>query len=300
MPRVRVGAVHLHVTLTGRGEPLILLHGFTGSGTQWAGQSEAYAAHFRTVAVDLLGHGRSDAPADPARYRMERCVADLLALMDGLDIRQARWLGYSMGARVALALALAHPQRVKALVLEGGSPGIADPVRRRQRIAQDEALAERLERDGIEAFVDMWMRQPLFASQARLGPAALAEARTARCANSAVGLANTLRGLGTGAQEPLWARLSTVTAPTLLVVGEEDTKFRDIAAAMLPRMRGATMAVIPEAGHAAHIENPLAFNACVLGFLQETTGAGARVHKETPAAAHHGCDRRRARTGSPD
>jgi 2-succinyl-6-hydroxy-2,4-cyclohexadiene-1-carboxylate synthase len=269
MPHVSLGDVRLHAAVAGEGTPLILLHGFTGSGAQWTAQVEAFAARFHTIAVDLLGHGRSDTPADPQRYRVERCIGDLAALLDALGVRRAGWLGYSMGARVALAFALAYPERVQALVLEGVSPGIDDPVQRRERIAQDEALADRIERDGIESFVDAWMQQPLFASQVRMGPAALAAARAARCANNPKGLANSLRGMGTGAQPPLWARLSTLAPPTLLVVGNEDLKFRAITDAMRLRLPGAAVAVIPEAGHAAHLENPAAFNARVLRFLTE-------------------------------
>jgi 2-succinyl-6-hydroxy-2,4-cyclohexadiene-1-carboxylate synthase len=285
MPDVRVGDVSLHVTVAGEGEPLMLLHGFTGSGAQWVSQVEACAGRFRTIAVDLLGHGHSDVPADPERYRMERCVADLRTLLDGLRVERACWLGYSMGARVALAFALAHPGRVRALVLEGVAPGIEDPFLRRQRIADDEALADRIERGGVEPFVDDWMRQPLFASQARLGKAFLAAARASRCANSAVGLANSLRGMGTGAQEPLWGQLATLAPPTLLVVGEEDGKFRAIAETIVRRTPRATIAIIPQAGHAAHLENARAFNACVLRFLTKESFEATRTEPRATSVA---------------
>jgi 2-succinyl-6-hydroxy-2,4-cyclohexadiene-1-carboxylate synthase len=285
MPLVRVGDVSLHVTVAGEGEPLMLLHGFTGSGAQWANQVDAFAGRFRTIAVDLLGHGRSDAPADPERYRMERCVVDLRTLADALSVERACWLGYSMGARVALAFALRHPSRVRALVLEGVAPGIEDPLMRRQRIVDDEALADRIERDGVEPFVEDWMRQPLFASQARLGKAFLAAARAARCANSAAGLANTLRAMGTGAQEPLWGQLSTLAPPTLLVVGEEDRKFRAIAEAMVLRTPRATITTIPEAGHAAHLENAGGFNAHVLRFLTTTSPEATRTEQHANPVA---------------
>ncbi|MBP1684909.1 MAG: alpha/beta hydrolase fold protein [Deltaproteobacteria bacterium] len=280
MPLVQVGDVRLQVAIAGHGAPLVLLHGFTGSAAQWAPQSAVFAEHFRTVAIDLLGHGGSDAPADPARYRLERCVADLAALLDALDVQRACWLGYSMGARVALAWALTYPERVDALVLEGVSPGIEDPEERRQRVVHDEALADEIEHDGVEAFVDAWMRQPLFASQARLEPDTLAAARAARCANRPVGLANSLRGMGTGAQQSLWSRLPGLTVPTLLAVGSEDAKFRAIAETMLRRVPGATIAIIPESGHAAHLENASAFNACVLGFLQGHRQDRARGRNE--------------------
>jgi len=284
MPRVCLSDVSLHVAARGEGEPLILLHGFTGSGKQWTAQVEEFASRFHTIAVDLLGHGRSDAPPNPNRYRMERCVADLAVLLDFLGIERACWLGYSMGARVALAFAVAHPQRVRALVLEGVAPGIEDPQQRAERVAHDEALAGSIERDGIETFVDMWMQQPLFASQACLGPAFLTAARAARRANDPRGLANTLRGMGTGAQEPLWASLPLLAVPTLLVVGEEDMKFRGIAATMATRMPRAQVAIIPQAGHAAHVEKPAAFNARVLRFLTEESLATATEQRATSVA----------------
>lgn len=285
MPDVRVGDVSLHVTVVGEGEPLMLLHGFTGSGAQWAPQVEAFAGRFRTIAVDLLGHGHSDAPADPERYRMERCVADLRTLVDALGVERACWLGYSMGARVALAFALAHPGRVRALVLEGVAPGIEDPFLRRQRIADDEALADRIERAGVERFVEDWMQQPLLASQARLGKAFLAAARASRCANSAVGLTNALRAMGTGAQAPLWGQLSTLAPPTLLVVGEEDMKFRAIAETMALRTPRATIAIVPQAGHAAHLENARAFDARVLRFLTEESFETTRTEQRATSVA---------------
>ncbi len=269
MPRLAIGDIALHVEERGFGAPVVLLHGFTGSGRQWAPHAESLGRSFRTITIDLLGHGKSDAPPGPARYRMSRCVADLAAVVDQLGIERASWLGYSMGGRVALAFAIAHPTRVERLILEGASPGIDDLTERRARIASDEALAQQIERDGVERFVDAWMRQPLFASQVRVGAAALTAARAARCGNSAVGLATSLRGMGTGAQESLWHRLPEVTAPTLLIAGEEDDKFRAIAAAMATHLRRAQLAVIPRAGHTTHFENPTAFERRVLAFLKE-------------------------------
>ncbi len=265
--RVRVNDVPLAVRQWGNGPPLLLLHGFTGSSASWTAHAEVFHRRFRTVAVDLLGHGETDAPADPARYRMARCIADLAALLDALAIERTALLGYSMGGRVALAFALAHPQRVGALVLEGASPGIADPEERRARIARDERLAERIERDGVETFVDEWMRQPLFATQACLGPDVLAAARAVRLAHRPIGLANSWRGMGAGAQEPLWDRLHALPVPALLLAGEQDTKFLAIAHSMAQSLPDAIVRIVPGAGHATHLEKPAAFRDCVLDFL---------------------------------
>src|SRR5262245_6527540 len=109
MTRIAVNDVHLNVEVRLAGPALLLLHGFTGSGATWALHLEAWSK-FTTIVVDLLGHGRSDCPADPDRYRMERCVMDLLALLDQLGIQQTAVLGYSMGGRIALHLALHAPE----------------------------------------------------------------------------------------------------------------------------------------------------------------------------------------------
>jgi 2-succinyl-6-hydroxy-2,4-cyclohexadiene-1-carboxylate synthase len=196
MTRVAVNDVHLNVEVRHAGPALLLLHGFTGSSVTWFSHSEAWRA-FTTIAVDLLGHGRSDCLADPNRYRMERCVEDLLVLLDHLGVQRTAVLGYSMGGRIALYLALHAPQRLWALVLESASPGIEDVAEREARRQSDLTLAETLERDGIVTFVDRWHTLPLFATQAQLPASIRAELRRQRLGHHPQGLANSLRGLGT-------------------------------------------------------------------------------------------------------
>lgn len=267
--RLDAGGHALHAELAGAGPPVLLLHGFTGSTRTLDGVAAGLrAAGFATIAVDLLGHGRSDAPRDPAAYAMERCSEDLVRVLDAAGAPRAAVLGYSLGGRVALALAVAHPARVRGVVAVGASAGLEDPGERAARRRADEALADALERDGVPAFVERWMALPLFASQARLGPAFLAAARAQRLANRAHGLAASLRGIGTGAQPPLHDALATLPVPLLLVAGAEDAKFRAIAAALAQRAPRARAAWIPAAGHAAHLEQPDAFLAEALGFLR--------------------------------
>jgi 2-succinyl-6-hydroxy-2,4-cyclohexadiene-1-carboxylate synthase len=276
MPLFDLGHIRLNVEESGTGPALVLLHGFTGCAADWRDYSAVCSRHFRVLAVDLPGHGKSDAPNDPNLYRIDRCVEDLATVLDRCEVERATWLGYSMGGRIALAFAIAHPKRVERLVLEGASPGIADPAERRARVASDETLAIRIERDGVEAFVDEWMKQPLFASQARLGKTRLTQARAARLTNRTVGLANSLRGAGSGAQEPLWSRLDEITAPVLLIVGEEDAKFRGIGDAVKAFLPHCRIAVIPGAGHNTHLENPEAFRRVVLDFVDRRNN-GCRV-----------------------
>jgi 2-succinyl-6-hydroxy-2,4-cyclohexadiene-1-carboxylate synthase len=246
-----------------------LLHGFTGSAATWEPVAQHLAGGSRTVAVDLIGHGRSDAPADWARYSIEHCVADLLALLDRLEIGQTDVLGYSMGGRVALHLAVAAPERVRALILESASPGLADPAERRARLAGDLALADSIERDGLEAFVDSWERQPLFASQATLPPATRALLRLQRLQNTPRGLANSLRGMGAGRMEPLWERLAGLAIPTLVVAGELDRKYCELGQQMQALLPDARLVVVPAAGHSAHLEQPQRFGEAVAQFLRE-------------------------------
>lgn len=267
---LRVGPVGaaLHVEQRGAGRPVLLLHGFTGSVRTLDDVAEGLRAAGRsTIAVDLLGHGESDAPREAAAYTMDRCTAGLVHGLDAAGVERADVLGYSMGGRVALGLAVAQPQRVRSLVLIGASAGLADPAARAARRRTDDALADAIERDGVPRFVEQWLAQPLFASQTRLGPAFLAVARAQRLRNRAQGLAGSLRGMGTGAQPSLHAAIGALAVPMLLVVGAEDAKFRAIAETLAGCAPVARVAGIPDAGHAAHLENPSAFLAETLRFL---------------------------------
>jgi 2-succinyl-6-hydroxy-2,4-cyclohexadiene-1-carboxylate synthase len=265
---LRINDITLNVEQSGTGRPLLLLHGFTGSAATWAPLIGALPPHFHAIAPDLIGHGRSDSPPAAERYRMERCVADLLALLDALEIARADVLGYSMGGRVALHLAVVAPERVSALVLESSSPGIADATERQARSAADEALAELIERAGLAAFVERWERLPLFASQASLPEDTRARLHTQRLRNNPLGLANSLRGMGTGQQESLWDRLAELNIPTLLLAGELDAKYCALAGAMHALLPGARTMIMPGAGHAVHLEQPQAFGKNVLEFLR--------------------------------
>ena len=259
--------LRLHVRVQGSGEPLLLLHGFTGSGDVWGAELlEGLAQGFQVVAVDLLGHGESDASPDPDRYRMEEVLRDLGQVLDAMAMDRARWLGYSMGGRIALAGAVLKPSRVSALILESASPGLADENERRARRRADEALAEGILRGGMEAFVDHWMALPISATQGKLPPQIWEANRERRLKNRPEALAASLRGLGIGAQSSYWDRLGEIGIPTLVMAGEEDRKFSDIAGRMAGEIPGAELRIIPRSGHAVHLENPFAWLAAVRTF----------------------------------
>ncbi len=266
MSRLVVDGVRYEVRVAGSGPPLLMLHGFTGRGATWAAHLPALRRVATTIVVDLLGHGRSDAPADPARHAVEHQAMDLAAILERVAGAPANVLGYSLGARIALTLALDAPAAVRRLVLESPSAGIADPLARAERQAADGALADAIERDGVAAFVERWEALPLFASQALLPAARRARLHAGRLRNRPAGLAASLRGAGQGAMTPLHARLGAVACPTLVVAGRRDPAL-DRALVVAAGIPGAQLALVAHAGHAPHLEAPVRFRQLVLSFL---------------------------------
>ncbi len=256
----------LFVRDEGQGPAVLLLHGFTGSGRSLEDLSDRLTG-LRRVRVDLLGHGHSDCPPEGPLWSMEQAVADLACVLQTLGIPRTHVIGYSMGARIGLALSLLRPDLVDRCVWIGARAGIEEEDERAARVKADEALAERIEREGVEAFVDFWMGLPLFASQQRLGAEALRAAREARLRNVPEALARSLRGVGAGAQPALFDRLPALRAPTLFVAGDEDPRFvaagRDLAA----RAPDGRFVSVPDAGHAVHLEAPAAFASLAAEFL---------------------------------
>jgi 2-succinyl-6-hydroxy-2,4-cyclohexadiene-1-carboxylate synthase len=237
---------------------IVLLHGFTHTGASWEAVVAALGERYRALAPDIRGHGtRSE--ADPVT--LEAVLDDLAALAG----ERFTLVGYSMGGRIALHAAVALGAlgaRIERLVLIGASPGLAEPNERAARRAADEALADELSALSIEQFAARWARTPVLADQP---PAVAAAVHADRLRNSPAGLARALRGLGTGALPSLWDRLGDIAEPVALVVGERDEKFRAIAERMAAGLPAATLAVVPDAGHAAHLEAPDAVAAVIAG-----------------------------------
>ena len=239
----------------GHGPPLLLLHGFTGSGESWEPLLPALCEHIRVLTVDLPGHGRTRVPDEVAAYSMPRVVETLAEMLVASNAAPAHVLGYSMGGRVALALAAHAPHLVQRLILESASPGLATHEERTARAAADEALADRIEAGGIAAFVDEWEKLPLFATQRALPEAVQQRVRALRLRNDARGLALSLRGMGTGVQPSLWEALPALRMPVQLIAGQHDAKFVSIARAMAQQISNATLTIAPDAGHTVHLEN---------------------------------------------
>ena len=222
---------------------VVLVHGFTQTCRCWQPFDELLAASFECRALDAPGHG------DAAALALDvPAAAAHLARRGG----EAVYLGYSMGGRLCLRLALDYPTRVRGLVLISATPGIADTSQRHERVRRDEALADRIADIGVAAFVDEWLAQPMFA---HLLPANAH--RDERLRNTAIGLASSLRLAGTGAQEPLWDRLGELAMPVLVIAGSLDEKYLDIGRQMVAAIgANATFAEITTAGHSAQLEAP--------------------------------------------
>ena len=258
----------LHYELRGSGrdtDPLLLfLHGFTGSGRDWTETAEALP-DCRSILVDLPGHGQS-AGCPPVLYPMPEAALALLAVLDDVGLEQCIPVGYSMGARLALYVALAHPDRCRALVVESGSPGLASEQERESRREWDESKAAELERQGLDAFLEDWYRQPLFHSIGR-NETRFAALMDRRRRNDMAGLARSLRLMGTGSQASLWPQLPGIPFPWLAVAGELDSRYRKTMQDMVSLSENGRLVTIPDAGHNTHFENPEAFSRALREFL---------------------------------
>ena len=240
-----------------------------GSGQDWAETVEAFP-DYRCILVDLPGHGLS-AGCPPGLYPMPQAALALLAVLDDLGVETCVPVSYSMGGRLALYLALTHPDRCRAVVLESGSPGLASEREREGRREWDESKATELERQGLDAFLEDWYRQPLFHS-IRRNEARFAALMERRRHNDPAGFARSLRLMGTGSQASLWPQLPGIRFPWLGIAGELDSRYRKTMLDMVSVSEKGRLVTIPAAGHNTHFENPEAFSRTLREFLVSFPG----------------------------
>ena len=285
--RVDVRGLGYLVAVTGRPASArgtaLFLHGFAGSAADWSDAAATVAAQgFASLAVDLPGHGRTDVPADPARFSIEETARDLVLVLDALGMPRVHAVGYSMGGRVALYLALEAPDRVASLLLESASAGIEPATERAERAAADESLAAEIESRGVSWFVDYWERHPLFLSQRALAASVRDPVRARRLLAAPKGLAGSLRGLGQGVQSYLGHRLAALACPTLFVTGGLDTKYTLLSERMVAQVPDADRLVVPAAGHNVHLEQPRAFERALLDHLGRVERVARPVARVAP------------------
>ena len=239
--------VAIEAEVTGDGDPVLIIHGFTGCASAMTPLTELLDG--RRITPDLIGHGQSEAPASLGPYYLESISSQLSSLRSQLDASPASIVGYSMGGRIALTFALSYPEMVNSLALIGTSPGISDHRDRAQRLERDYQLGASISQRGITNFVNTWVAQPMWQSlRQSLTSRQWQDSISQRISNHPLGLANSLRASGTGAMSPLHDVLQHLDVPTLLLVGEKDHKFLEVA--------HASIRVIRNSGHATHLEQP--------------------------------------------
>jgi 2-succinyl-6-hydroxy-2,4-cyclohexadiene-1-carboxylate synthase len=238
----------------GIGPRTVLIHGFTQTHETWLGVIESLKQKFEVVAIDAPNHGDSC----DISLNLEsgaRAIGEV-----GGD---ATYIGYSLGGRFCLTLALSEPQKVTRLVLISTTAGIEDKEARSERIKNDEELARRIEQIGINQFIDEWISQPLFA-----GLNSETNQRQIRLKNTAIGLSSSLRLCGAGRQQPTWSRLKELTMPVLVIAGANDKKYRSLAERLILEIgSNATLEIIKDSGHTPHLEQPNIFNDLLNNFL---------------------------------
>jgi len=250
VPTIDRDGVEIHYEAHGpeNAPPILLSHGYGATSRMWDGQVAAFADRYRLVLWDMRGHGQSGDPADPALYSHALTVGDMAAVLDACGIERAIIGGLSLGGVMSLAFHLAHPERVRALMLFDTGPGFSNPEARRQWNERAEARARELEEKGLPS------------------SGGGAETRLARH-RSAQGLAGAARGMLTMQDGSLIGALPQIAVPTLVLVGADDRHFLAAADYMAAKIPGVQKTVIPDAGHAANLDQPEAFNRAVAAFL---------------------------------
>ncbi|AND42832.1 2-succinyl-6-hydroxy-2,4-cyclohexadiene-1-carboxylate synthase [Cytobacillus oceanisediminis] len=265
-----INGVRYHVDTWGTGFPLLLLHGFTGNSEGWKEFAPFWKDHSKTIALDIIGHGKSGSPPDIGQYQIEESAAVINSLLEKMGIGKIDVLGYSMGGRLALTFTINYPEKVRKLILESASPGLRTEAERHERRIQDKKLSEKIRQEGIKNFIDYWENIPLFQSQKSLPEKIRTRIRCQRLANSIDGLANSLNGMGTGVQPSWWDELAHLEMPVLLITGNLDQKFCRIAEEMSKILPNVKWKTAEDAGHAIHVEKPELFGTIVSGFLSQT------------------------------
>jgi 2-succinyl-6-hydroxy-2,4-cyclohexadiene-1-carboxylate synthase len=258
--------VRLNYEVIGEGAPVTLLHGFTQGGRSWHEVISQMPDGWKWIVPDLRGHG--DTRVRPgAPHTMEACIADLEMLWDHLGVAHTHLVGYSMGGRLALHVAAARPDRVLSLLTIGAHAGLEEEAREGRRRG-DEALAQRIEKEGLEAFVNYWGSLPLFEGLERRGPSFVAQVRASRMNNHVAGLAESLRGMGAGAMRPVWQDLAHVTCPCTFVAGQLDHGYAASARRLATSVPNGRVVIVQRAGHTVHQERPEAFARLLLAHLE--------------------------------
>jgi 2-succinyl-6-hydroxy-2,4-cyclohexadiene-1-carboxylate synthase len=270
--RIDVGGYRLAVTrhpaIGEAAQDLILLHGFAGTRHEWQPTLARLTRAANVYTVDLIGHGESDAPTEPAAYRFDAVAQSLDRLRERLGLRRAHWAGYSLGARLLLGYAVRYPEGAASFVFESVHPGIRVPAERTRRTLQDDADARLLETQGIDAFLQAWHERPIFDTRKRQ-PLEWRRETERKRDNDAAALARCLRGLGLGRQPDWTGDVFRIRAPVLFITGALDLDFTAKARELVRHVSVGRVHVQPDVGHGVHLEAPDAFSQLVAKYIQD-------------------------------
>lgn len=252
--------------------PLIFLHGFSGSAEEWKDFFNQIDTNYLPLSIDLTGHGKSSAPAEIKYYTVESLKKVLFNIINYFKFEKIVLVGYSLGGRLALSFAVQYPELIEKLILESATAGIKSEAGRIERIEQDEKLAAFILENGIGRFVEYWLSLPLFDTLKNIPAEKYEHLKSIKLMNNKTGLANMLKGFGTGKMPPLWNRLDNFTNPTLLITGGSDKKFTAINQEMAKSFPNAYHKIVLGSGHNVHIEKSEDFIILVNGFLSKKQG----------------------------
>jgi 2-succinyl-6-hydroxy-2,4-cyclohexadiene-1-carboxylate synthase len=246
---------------------VLFLHGFTGCAEDWFPVFEQMPDKYNYIAMDIVGHGKSDVPGSPSKYNIESIISQIKFVKDYFTPNKIFLLGYSMGGRIALSYASVYPDDLKGLILESASAGIKNDEERQKRYDEDLKLAEFIETHTVEEFIEMWNDQELFNTQRRFSNDKLKKIKKKKALGSKIGYANSLKGFSTGIMPPVHDKLKKIPLKVLLITGDLDTKFTGINARLAKRFFKAKHKIVRNSGHNTHLEESKRFVEIVLNYL---------------------------------
>lgn len=248
-------------------EFILFFHGFTGCAEDWFDVFEQLPEKYNLIAVDLIGHGKTDAPGNVDYYITESIVRQIKFVKDHLTTNKIFLCGYSMGGRASLSFAIEHPEDIKGLIIESSSAGINNDDEREKRYEADLQLARYIENHTMEEFIESWNDQELFNTQRRFSNDKLKKLNKKKFTNSKIGMANSLRGFSTGIMPQLQDQLKKIPVKVLLITGDLDSKFTGINARIAKRFLKAKHKIVKNSGHNTHLEEPKRFLEIVTNYL---------------------------------
>ena len=250
MPTINRKGVNLYYEVHGDGPVLLLSHGYSATSEMWRDQVATLSRSHKVIVWDMRGHGRSDSPNDQSEYSHEKSVDDMAELLDVVGVERAIVAGLSLGGYMSLAFHLAHPERVRALIIIDTGPGFKSDDARQRWNAHALEILSKLAAEGL-SYLSSTTRE-----------------RSTSSHQSADGLMRAALGMLTQRDASVIKSLPNIKVPTLIVVGENDVQFHNAANYMAEKIPKARKIVIPGAGHAVNIDQPVIFNKAVCDFLE--------------------------------